>query len=162
MSSDDQVEFGMAIPLDSEGFVRRQCPTCEREFKAFVDPDEDDDAEPDSDEGYFCPYCGVQAPGDAWWTEAQLDLAESIVVGEVVSPAFKELDNSFKNLGRKSGGMLRASVEHDDPEEADPLTEDDDMRRVDFGCHPTQPLKVLDDWRKPVRCFICGEVATAA
>lgn len=161
MSSDDQVELGMSLPLDLDGFLRRECPTCGREFKAFVDPDEDDDAEPDSDEGYFCPYCGVQAPGDAWWTKAQLELAESIIVAQVVGPAVKDLDESFKNLTRRSQGMVRTSVKYDEPEEADPLTEEDDMRRVDFGCHPTQPLKVLDDWRKPARCYICGEASAA-
>ncbi len=31
--SDDEVSFRMTIPLDSDGFLRRECPTCEREFK---------------------------------------------------------------------------------------------------------------------------------
>ncbi len=31
--TDDKVSFGMTIPLDSDGFLRRECPTCEREFK---------------------------------------------------------------------------------------------------------------------------------
>jgi hypothetical protein len=34
----------------------------------------------------------------------------------------------------------------------DPLTEVDDMTLVAFPCHPSEPLKILDDWRKPVRC----------
>lgn len=161
MSSDEQVELGMSLPLDSDSFLRRDCPTCEREFKAFVDPDEDDDGGSDSVEGYFCPYCGVQAPTDAWWTQAQLGLAESIMTTRVLDPALKELGDAFKDVGRSSGGFVQASVEYDEHEESDPLTEDDDMRRVDFGCHPTQPLKVMDDWRKPVRCFICGETSTA-
>ena len=29
----DKVTLGMTIPLDSDGFLRRECPTCEREFK---------------------------------------------------------------------------------------------------------------------------------
>jgi hypothetical protein len=44
------------------------------------------------------------------------------------------------------------------PERLDPLTEADDMTRVDFACHPSEPLKVLDDWRKAVRCLICGKL----
>ena len=32
-----------------------------------------------------------------------------------------------------------------------------DMARVDFECHPTEPVKVLDDWDKPVSCLICGQ-----
>ncbi len=103
----------------------------------------------------------MQAPGDAWWTQTQLDLAESIVATRILGPAIKKLGRTIEDVGRRSGGLIQASVEYDKPEEADPLTEDDDMRRVDFGCHPTQPLKVLDDWRKPVRCFICGEASAA-
>lgn len=160
MSSDDQVELGMSLPLDSDSFLRRECPTCEREFKVFVDPDEEeDDGGPDSDEGYFCPYCGVQAPASAWWTRAQLELAESIVATRIIDPSISDLGDSLKDLGRRSGGLIRATVEYDEPEEADAPTEDDDMTRVDFACHPSLPLKVLDDWPKPARCFVCGETS---
>jgi hypothetical protein len=31
------------------------------------------------------------------------------------------------------------------------------MTRVDFECHPTEPVKVLDDWDNPVHCRICGQ-----
>jgi hypothetical protein len=27
------------------------------------------------------------------------------------------------------------------------LTESEDMRRVDFGCHPGEPLKILEGWQ---------------
>ena len=43
------------------------------------------------------------------------------------------------------------------PDEPEPLTEVDDMTRVDFSCHPTEPIKVLDDWDKSVFCLICGQ-----
>jgi hypothetical protein len=33
------------------------------------------------------------------------------------------------------------------------------MIRVDFDCHPTEPVKVLDDWDKSVYCLICGQVS---
>jgi hypothetical protein len=32
-----------------------------------------------------------------------------------------------------------------------------DMRRFDFTCHPTEPVKVLDDRNGPLHCLICGE-----
>ena len=46
------------------------------------------------------------------------------------------------------------------PDELDPLTETDDMTLVSFPCHPSEPLKVLDDWRMLVRCLICGQPAS--
>ncbi len=66
--SDDEVTLGMSIPLHSDGFLRRECPTCEREFKWLPntnDEDDADDGEPLPSGCYLCPYCGVQAPADA-------------------------------------------------------------------------------------------------
>lgn len=57
----DEVRLSMSIPLDSEGFARWECPTCEREFKSLPTPDGQEPV-PVADGGYFCPYCGVQAP----------------------------------------------------------------------------------------------------
>lgn len=139
--SDDKLSFEMAIPLDSDGFLRRECPTCEREFKwRPSDAGTEEHVEPD-DAGYFCPYCGVQAPTDTWLTKAQVALAQNIVAREVIGPIVSKL------------GAYEA------PDEFDPLTEVDDMSLVSFPCHPSEPLKVLDTWRKPVRCLICGKPA---
>jgi len=141
--SDDEVSFGMAIPLDSDGFLRRECPTCEREFKWRPSEAEDEeDAEPADDVGYFCPYCGVQAPVDAWLTQAQLALAQNIVAREFIGPMVSKLGA------------------YEEPDKLDPLTEVDDMTLIVFPCHPSEPLKVLDDWRKPVHCLICGRPTT--
>ena len=73
--TDGEVTLSMAIPVDSDGFLRRECPTCEREFKWLPASEDDEEAADVSDGGYFCPYCGVQAPADAWFTEAQLAFA---------------------------------------------------------------------------------------
>ena len=59
----------------------------------------------------------------------------------------------------RSAGMTTRSVPASRTEESDPLTEDDDMTRVDFACHPSEPVKVLDDWHRPVSCLICGELS---
>ena len=56
--SDDDVALEMSMPLDSDGFLRRECPTCEREFKWFHTPEGEGTAAPIIDGGYFCPYCG--------------------------------------------------------------------------------------------------------
>jgi hypothetical protein len=160
--SDDEVNIAMSIPLDSDGFLRRECPTCEREFKWFPNEDEDGDidvAEPVPDGGYYCPYCGVQAPADAWLTQAQVALAENLIERQVMGPMLKGLAKDVEGIGRRSGGLVSASMRNDEPDELDALTEADDMRRVDFECHPSEPVKVLDDWTRPLRCLICGEPA---
>ena len=141
--SDYDVRLGMTVPLDSDGFLRRECPTCEREFKWRPSEAEDgNDVEPADDVGYFCPYCGVAAPVDAWLTQAQLALAQNIVAREVIGPMASKI------------GV------YEKPDKLDPLTEVDDMTLVVFSCHPSEPLKILDDWRKPVHCLICGAPTT--
>jgi hypothetical protein len=139
----DEVSFEMTIPLDSDGFLRRECPTCEREFKWRPSAAEvEEPVEPAYEADYFCPYCGVQAPADAWLTQAQLALAQNIAHREVIAPMVRELGA------------------YETPDKLDPLIEADDMTLVSFPCHPSEPLKVLDDWRKPVRCLICGQPAS--
>jgi DNA-directed RNA polymerase subunit RPC12/RpoP len=156
--SDDDVTLEMSMPLDSDGFLRRECPTCERELKWYSTPKEEEGtAAPIADGGYFCPYCGVQAEANTWFTQAQAELARNTVATQVVGPMLKKFGDDMKGIGRSSGGMISAEVKYDAPDELDPLTEVDDMTRVDFECHPTEPVKVLDDWDKPVRCAICGK-----
>ncbi len=60
----DEVTLSMSLPLDGDGFLRRECPTCEREFKWLPSPQHGEgDAAAASDEPaperYFCPYCAV-------------------------------------------------------------------------------------------------------
>jgi hypothetical protein len=141
----DEPTTSISVPLDSDGFLRRECPTCEREFKWLPS----DDAEPAEPGGYFCPYCGVQALEDEWLTKAQVELARETVARDIVGPMMED-------FARRVGGRYESNV----PGESAELTEDDDMRRVDFACHPGEPLKVLDDWSAPVYCLICGEASS--
>lgn len=157
--SDDEVALGMSLPLDSDGFLRRECPTCEREFKWLPSSDDGDGGTPSPDGGYFCPYCAIQAPDGQWLTKAQVALAQSIVAAQVVGPMLKDFTHDLSNIGRRSGGFLSVRAEFDEPEEMEPLTELDDMQRVDFACHPGEPVKVLDEWDRNVFCLVCGTTA---
>lgn len=157
----------MSVPLDSDGFLRRECPTCEREFKWL--PSSPSDAVDDADSGedsspYTCPYCGIQAPAGSWATKTQVELAQSIVMREVVGPKLSEFGRELERMSRQTGGLLKfsARVERDQPTTDPTLTESDDMRRVEFDCHPAEPLKILEDWRGDVLCLVCGTPATVA
>lgn len=154
--SDDEVTLAMSVPLDSDGFVRRECPTCEREFK-WLHTSGEEGTEPVADGGYFCPYCGVQAPTNGWLTQAQAGLAQNIVEIEVIGPMLRKFTNDVRRIGRGTGGRMSFDVHHNEPARLGPLTEVDDMTRVDFACHPSEPVKILDDWRKTVHCLICGQ-----
>jgi hypothetical protein len=148
-------QIPMSLPLDSDGFLRRECPTCERELKWRPTP-EGEQGEPTPEGGYFCPYCGVLAPSGSWWTKNQVAMTEATVHNEVIKPM---LDDFSSSLQRASSQHLRITSTPVEPQEVPILAEADDMRRFDFECHPTEPVKVLDDWQGDVHCLICGAVA---
>jgi hypothetical protein len=151
------METHISLPLDSDGFLRRECPTCEREFKWLNS--EEGDGEPAPDGGYYCPYCAVQSP-ESWLTKPQAELAENTVMRDVFGP---QLDKMAGDLRRSSrGSFLKFDLKYDKPRALDPLVEDDDMRRVDFECHPAEPVKVVDDWDRDVHCLICGTPTAGA
>ena len=149
-------ETHMSVPLDSDGFLRRECPTCEREFKWFISTD-DDGVTPD-EAGYYCPYCGIQAPTNTFLTKAQVELAENIVARELVGPELAKFGAEL-NRSQRPGSLVSIKFNSTLPSAMDPLVEADDMRRVDFACHPSEPVKVLDEWDRKVNCLICGSVA---
>jgi hypothetical protein len=71
----------MAVPLDSDGFRRHECPNCERQFKSR--PSQDDDPVEHVDQ-YFCPLCGRPAGLDSWWTPEQIEHAQAAVMPEAM------------------------------------------------------------------------------
>jgi DNA-directed RNA polymerase subunit RPC12/RpoP len=152
----------MSVPLDADGFLRRECPTCEREFKWLPSPSGDGENAADAESlPYTCPYCGIRAPAESWATKAQVALAQSIVMREIVGPQLEELGRQLERTSRQTGGLISfsAHVQRDEPTADPTLTESDDMRRVDFPCHPAEPIKVLEDWAGDVLCLVCGAPA---
>ena len=148
----DRETVQVAIPLDEDGFLRRACPSCEREFKWL--PSDGEDSAPEPEGGYFCPYCRTQA--EDWLTEAQREWVIHQGANQVIGPMMKDMD---KRLRRSSGGMFEASLRWE-PTDAHEPTEPNDMERVDFPCHSGEPIKVLDGWQGPVHCLVCGEAVS--
>jgi len=157
----EETEFTLSFPLDEDGFFRRACPNCSREFK-WLHSEGDDSHDPPVE--YFCPYCGVAAEPDEWQTDEQMRYIEEEAIARIVGPALEELEASFGSGARSSGGLFELSVSVEMPKrrQAPPVFEPNDMRRVDFSCHPAEPVKVDEAWTGPVHCLCCGEVADAS
>ena len=111
---------------------------------------------------YFCPYCGSQAAPDQWFSEEQVAFIHDEVMEQVVNPSLGELKQSLENLGRASRGLIEASLDVPKRQHAPPIFEPNDMRLVQFACHPDDPLKIADSWTKVVHCLVCGESTNAA
>lgn len=157
----EETEFTLSFPLDEDGFFRRACPNCSREFKWLHSGGDDSHGSPVE---YLCPYCGVTADPDEWQTEEQMKYIEEEAIARFMGPALEELESSFGSDGRSSGGLfeLRVSVEMPERRQAAPVFEPNDMRRIDFGCHPAEPVKVDEAWTGPVHCLCCGAVGDAS
>jgi hypothetical protein len=155
--SSNEISLGVSLPLDSDGFLRRECPTCDREFKWLHSVEGEQETVPVPSGGYFCPYCGVQAPSNAWFTQEQSSLITNTVTTDAVDPMIKKFGNQINDIARRSRGAMNANIRFTPTEKLDPLTEINDMTRIIFECHPSEPIKVLDDWNEQIHCLICGE-----
>lgn len=143
----------ISMPLDSDGFLRRECPHCKREFKWLHSESESTTAM--EADGYHCPYCDGRS-ADGWWTVSQLGAIED----ETTYFAENKLHEMFKDMERQSSEFVKieagsAPRRRNRP----PLTERDDMKRANFACHPAEPVKIREDWMDPLHCLVCGHVA---
>jgi uncharacterized Zn-finger protein len=85
------IEINISFPLDDDGFFRRECPFCNREFKILIAEEERRDLvqrlvdsfmiesempdeaceEVKSEDEAICPYCGQRANKSSLWTREQ-------------------------------------------------------------------------------------------
>lgn len=149
------MEIPVELPLDGDGYLRRECPYCEEQFKwlpggtgsapaDFVDPPV-----------YCCPLCGRSAPQDAWLTTQQLAYAEQVFAGEAHEFMAEALGGTLK-LQRDSMFQIEVTMS-DRPGAPDPLVETDDMMIVVPPCHAWEPLKVPEQSAAPYHCLLCGQ-----
>jgi hypothetical protein len=166
----------ITLPLDDEGFFRRECPLCRREFKVHLKEEElgqlaqcriddylveqrgeegqGDDEEDESAQENFCPYCGQSAPSDYWWTQEQLAylhvIAENIMARLLNEHLIRPLN---RNMGH--GSFIRFEGKEMEQKEEWISPETTDMTVVDLPCCERR-VKVVDDWKGAVCCFFCG------
>jgi hypothetical protein len=147
------MDIPMTMPLDSDGFLRRECPQCQQQFKWHHGPaNEEAETQPDPTT-YYCPLCGEPAGPDSWWTQEQLEYAQGVAMPAALRSVQDELAAAFrgnKNVRFKPGNGS------DTPDVPASLTEPDDMRIVASPCHAYEPVKVPDDSSRTFYCLLCG------
>ncbi|TFI43495.1 hypothetical protein E4P29_10780 [Rhodococcus sp. 1R11] len=136
--------MNVAIPADDDNFLRRECPTCEQQFKLKLGPANAEGAGEPSAETYFCPLCGVPAGAYQWWTKEQLDYAQARAMPDILA-----------QLSNESG--LEITQTGDVPEA---MVEPNDMDIVQSPCHPEEPVKVPSEHRQSIHCLVCGSSFT--
>jgi hypothetical protein len=149
------MEVQVSFDTDAHGFLRRECPHCEREFKWFSgDTSErpDDFVDPDA---YHCPYCAQTAGHDDWYTQRQLEYANEVASAAAQELVRDELEKAFRGMR----GVTYKPGEASEPPPA-PFIDPADMVMVASPCHAFEPVKVIEDWTSSLHCLICGRTFT--
>jgi hypothetical protein len=153
--SDMEFSIPVSLPVDSDGFLRRECPHCEGVFKWHHGPANAEAEEQAEAETYYCPLCGQPAGTDSWWTQEQLAYIEGAAMPQVATAMDDQIDKLFEGLNSKHVKVKRTG--HSDvPEAPTPLVEPDDMVIVASPCHAWEPVKVPESRNGPLYCLICG------
>lgn len=146
MDDDYQIESRVELPEDEDGFFRRQCPTCQQQFKAFAGEDS-------GVESHYCPLCGEQESADNanWLTPEQREYMTEAALANGLDDL---MDEVFAGLGSKHLKLERTvSIA---PEPPSPLFEPNDLSIVVPPCHEDEPVKVSSDQPGPFHCLVCG------
>jgi len=181
------ISFSIGLPLDSDQFLRRECPLCfrqfkietteadrqsliERELEAYllhegleVRAENAGAAEADEDEGeLWCPCCGQTAPRDQWWTQEQIAYIHvfgyNIMAQIINEKLIRPMKREFS--GRRSG-FVSIKFEGKEMEYQEPWIspEPDDMTVHALPCCGLR-VKLDDDWSQPAYCYQCGFLHT--
>lgn len=97
---EDEVRVHVTLPVDDEGMIGRQCPSCHQYFKLKPGTGLQDITTT------ACPYCEYRTDTRDFATDAQMEYAKSVAVSQVLGPPLRELQRSLKRLERKSRGSL--------------------------------------------------------
>ena len=145
----------ISLPLDSDGFLRRECPHCEREFKWHDGPASEEAEQHPPLDTFYCPLCGDPAGPDSWWTKIQLRLIENAterLMGQELGDMFDALERSTRRNRFVTFKVDKTRV----PDPPDPLVEPQDMIIVTSPCHSWEPMKIPEEHMGAIHCLVCG------
>ncbi len=147
----DEISISLQLPLDKDGFLRRECPHCGRQFKQLRSTHDEMEESP---EIYYCPYCSASADADNWYTAQQIEYIQQQAIAEIVSPNLYRLQEQIEQVA--STDLFRVEMNVPRLVEPEPLMEFNDMIRLASPCHVEEPIKVDEQWNQEVACVMCG------
>lgn len=138
----------LSFPLDSEGFLSQECPSCERRFKVKFSQD------PDGKILSFCPYCGHEGQS-CWWTPEQVEYIQASATNYVVNPLLRDFQQNLRRLNNPAGGFTVKSSPIRDRATPAPLEPDTPMETHTFTCCGEIIKHAV--WESNLHCIICGQ-----
>lgn len=146
----DNLQTSVRFPLDSDGYLLRACPRCERELKWRMSSPDDPESIPAPEGGYHCPYCNKQAPPAEWLTEDQARHAQQVAARDLAQPFIQK---KAEEMGMKFEPGPAIEVQELPPDKFV-------MKEFTFPCHPAEPIKFDSDWSRMLHCIICGQATS--
>jgi hypothetical protein len=174
------VSMKIKLPLDSDSFLRRECPFCKRHFKVMTTEEdrqslverelqayllqqgietETESLETNETSELWCPYCGQEAPSNHWWTQEQCAYINIFAYNIAAQIINKELGRLKRSTSRSQKGLIGIDIKFEFKEM--PIKtpwispETDDMTLHLLPCCESE-IKLLDGWRQRYYCYYCG------
>lgn len=183
IDQEESIKFSITFAVDKDGFFRRSCPNCGRDFKTMVDEadlvaslqpafrkmgleigDIPESGEDIPKEYLLCPYCEYQAESSEMMTSTFSSYLERFIMRECILPKlYGVLSDTAQSLstGRthKPRGLLSINIMFDFNEPLLPPRpisgpEPPDMTIVDLLCC-NRRIKILDGWYALHLCSYC-------
>ncbi|SEM15544.1 hypothetical protein SAMN05444354_112118 [Stigmatella aurantiaca] len=166
MIAEQRMEVG--LPKDPSGFVRRQCPHCQRTFKtmpspfdarvlqrrlASIFPFENVDEGFEPVPSWHCLYCGHHADGDEWLARDHSDYLEALARGWANHVRYEQLSHVSRTLSQNPRPTFVAVAPDALPE--GPSQDPEDLRVIPMVCCG-EDVKAQWDWDGPFHCPRCG------
>ena len=142
MDDSYDIEVSVPIPRDADGFIRRECPHCMRQFKWHDGPANEEAEQHAPPVTYSCPLCGQPAAVGSWDTAEQVELAQHMAMPQVMEMIHDELQAAFRGIR----GITYKRGRGETFDQSHPLTEPNDMVIVVSPCHGYEPVKVPAWW----------------
>ena len=185
--SEDTIQFDLSVSSDRDGFLRRTCGSCGRDFKTEIDPadfawalsaqirrvsleigiDPAEIADGVPKANLTCPYCQYSSESNEMHTEETIEYLKRFAYRDYALPMinrmFSGLGGSL-DRGGNGGGFISFSitVSHEaNPPPPRPIhgPEPADMKIVEFLCCGKK-VKIADNWIDVTLCSFCGTLVT--
>jgi len=174
-----EIVQNVKFPLDDDGFFRRECPLCGKEFKVLFKKEEladltyidSDSYMLDTQETseladlneylkaeYFCPYCSQKSAVDKYWTQEQVAYINVFLENIMAQIINKNLINPMKkSFGKAKSEPISIQFTGNELNQKEPWIspEVNDMDIFELPCCDRK-IKVKDDWLDTIYCFFCG------
>jgi hypothetical protein len=156
------------LPLDVDGHLRRECPSCHRQFLVRFSEQEplgiqrelarhlphhnDAELEPPAHQAH-CPYCGAAAAPESWFTAEQRAYLEKRA--EHWRRQLRHVQLGLPRLALSANPNLTFLPIEPEPFETPLPNEPGGLCAFPLLCCGEQ-VKLLEGWRSPVHCYHCG------